>query len=60
MTTAIISVLLLVLLALAVRHIVKVTRRGGCVGCSENGHCEHGCKAMAENSGNDKHKSSIA
>ena len=38
--TIIISAVLFVLMALAIRYLWKTSRRGGCVGCSE---CSKGC-----------------
>lgn len=52
--TIIISAILIVLLALAVRYIIKKRRSGGCVGCDacsgKEGGCSacHGCTPLAE------------
>lgn len=51
--TIVISAVLIVLIALAIRYIVKKRRSGGCVGCdacSAKGGCSacHGCSAGAD------------
>lgn len=56
--TIIISAVLIVLLALAVRYIIKKRRSGGCIGCDacsgKEGGCSacHGCTSQA---GHERH-----
>ncbi len=55
--TIVISALLIVLLALAIRYIVKKRKSGGCVGCdacsSGSGGC-HGCGGRANGAAGDR------
>lgn len=45
MATVIISVILLALILLAVRHMIKVKKSGGCVGCPDGKNCH--CKSQS-------------
>lgn len=43
MGTYIVGALVLAAVFFAARHVLKVTKSGGCVGCGESSGCKEGC-----------------
>ncbi|MDO4394109.1 MAG: hypothetical protein Q4C80_06825 [Bacillota bacterium] len=55
-STCIAVLILVVILFLAIRHLVKVRKRGGCVGCPNSSSCCSCCCEDIDNNGEEAKK----